>query len=47
MRAPPDELPIRLEDMSVHARGVVILDGISLTFHRGEPTVLLGSGQLP
>jgi tungstate transport system ATP-binding protein len=42
MRAPPDELPIRLDDVSVRARDTVILDRVSLIFERGGPTVLLG-----
>jgi tungstate transport system ATP-binding protein len=42
MRAPPDELPIRLDDVSVLARGTTILDRISLVLGPSGPTVLLG-----
>jgi len=42
MRAPPDELPIRFDDVSVRARDTVILERVSLIFARGGPTVLLG-----
>jgi tungstate transport system ATP-binding protein len=42
MRAPVSDLPIELEDVSVVARGVTILDRIALTLAPGEPTVLIG-----
>lgn len=42
MRAPPEELPIRLDNVGVRARDVTILEGISLLLDRSGPTVLLG-----
>jgi tungstate transport system ATP-binding protein len=42
MRAPPDELPICLHEVSVRVRDTAILDVVSLVFERGGPTVLLG-----
>ena len=42
MRAPRSELPIRLEEASVAAAGVAILDRVSLTIPSGAPTVLIG-----
>jgi tungstate transport system ATP-binding protein len=42
MRAPPDELPIRFDDVRVRARDTLILDRVSLIFERGGPSVLLG-----
>jgi len=42
MRAPMTELPIVLEDVSVRAREVTILDDISLVLAGGPPTVLIG-----
>jgi len=42
MRAPRSELPIRLEEASVAAAGVAILDRVSLTISSGAPTVLIG-----
>jgi tungstate transport system ATP-binding protein len=42
MRAPVSDLPIVLEDVSLIARGVTILDRISLTLAPGAPTVLIG-----
>jgi tungstate transport system ATP-binding protein len=42
MRAPASDLPIVLEEVSVVARGVTILDRISLTLAPGAPTVLIG-----
>jgi tungstate transport system ATP-binding protein len=42
MRAPVSDLPIVLEDVSVVARGVTILDRIELTIGAGTPTVLIG-----
>jgi len=42
MRAPISDLPILLEDASVHVRGVTILERISLALAPGAPTVLIG-----
>jgi tungstate transport system ATP-binding protein len=42
MRAPTSDLPILLEDVSYVARGVTILDNISLALAAGSPTVLIG-----
>jgi tungstate transport system ATP-binding protein len=42
MRAPPEELPIRLEGVWVRARDTTLLEGVSLVLTRGGPTVLLG-----
>jgi tungstate transport system ATP-binding protein len=42
VRAPLSDLPIRLEEVSVAARGVSILDAVSLEFAAGAPTVLIG-----
>jgi len=42
MRAPASDLPIVIEDVSVRARGVTILDRISLELAAGSPTVLIG-----
>ncbi|HEY1362227.1 MAG TPA: ATP-binding cassette domain-containing protein [Xanthobacteraceae bacterium] len=42
MRAPLSDLPIRLEEVSVAARGVSILDAVSLELAAGAPTVLIG-----
>ena len=42
MRAPAADLPIVLEEVSVVARGVTILDRIALTLTPGAPTVLIG-----
>jgi tungstate transport system ATP-binding protein len=42
MRGPMSDLPITLEDASLRAGAVTILDRISLTFRAGAPTVLLG-----
>jgi tungstate transport system ATP-binding protein len=42
MRAPVSDLPIVLDDVSVLAGGVTILDGVSLTLAGGAPTVLIG-----
>jgi tungstate transport system ATP-binding protein len=42
MRAPPEELPIRLEDVGVRARDTTLLEGVSLVLTPGGPTVLLG-----
>jgi tungstate transport system ATP-binding protein len=42
MRAPVNDLPIMFEDVSLLARGVAILERISLTLAPGAPTVLIG-----
>ena len=42
MRAPDSDLPIVLEDVRYGVRGLTILDGISLSFAPGAPTVLIG-----
>jgi tungstate transport system ATP-binding protein len=42
MRAPVCDLPIVLEDVSLIARGVTILDRVSLALANGPPTVLIG-----
>jgi tungstate transport system ATP-binding protein len=42
MRAPINDLPISLDNVSFRAGGVTILDGISLVFSAGAPTVLIG-----
>jgi len=42
MRAPVSDLPIVLQDASVRARNVTILDRITLTLGPGVPTVLIG-----
>lgn len=42
MRAPVTDLPIVFADASVRVRDLTILDGISLTFAPGAPTVLIG-----
>jgi len=42
MRAPVTDLPIVLEDVSVVAGGVTIVDRISLELAAGSPTVLIG-----
>ncbi len=42
MRAPAADLPVMLEDVSILARGVTILDRMRLTFAAGPPTVLIG-----
>jgi tungstate transport system ATP-binding protein len=42
MRAPVSNLPVQLEDVSIIAGGVTILDGVSLAFTLGAPTVLIG-----
>jgi tungstate transport system ATP-binding protein len=42
MRAPAADLPVMLEDVSILARGVTILDRVRLTFAAGPPTVLIG-----
>jgi len=42
MRAPESALPIALENVSVVAGGNAILDGVSLAFAAGPPTILIG-----
>ena len=42
MRASASNLPVMLEDVSVVARALAILDQISLTLAPGAPTVLIG-----
>ncbi len=42
MRAPPSDLPIRFEDVTVSAGAVTVLDRVSLAIHPGAPTVLIG-----
>ena len=42
MRAPVSDLPLMLEEVSLVAREVTILDRISLTFAAGAPTMLVG-----
>jgi tungstate transport system ATP-binding protein len=42
MRAPTSELPIVLEDVSVRAREVTILDRVSIVLAGEAPTVLIG-----
>ena len=42
MRAPLTDLPIVLEDASLAARDVTILDRVTLTLAPGAPTVLIG-----
>ncbi len=42
MRAPPAELPILFDDVRLLARGVTILDGVSIDIRNGSPLVLIG-----
>jgi len=42
MRAPASDLPILFDDVSLVARGVTILDRVSLTLAPGAPSVLIG-----
>jgi tungstate transport system ATP-binding protein len=42
MRALASDLPIRFDDVSVSSGGVTMLDGITLQFDIGAPTVLIG-----
>ena len=42
MRAPATDLPLMLEDVSLLAREVTILDHVRLTFAAGAPTMLVG-----
>lgn len=42
MRAPLSDLPVMLEDVSLRAHEVTILDHVMLTLGAGAPTVLIG-----
>jgi tungstate transport system ATP-binding protein len=42
MRAPPSDLPIRVERATVRAGGRAILDSIDLALNPGAPTLLIG-----
>jgi tungstate transport system ATP-binding protein len=42
MRAPPSDLPIRFEDVTVIAGAVTVLDRLSFIIQPGAPTVLIG-----
>ncbi len=42
MRAPPSELPITIEDVSVRSGGVTILESVSLALTPGTPTAVIG-----
>lgn len=42
MRAPLTDLPVVFEDVSILARGVAILDRVTLTLSAGAPTILIG-----
>jgi tungstate transport system ATP-binding protein len=42
MRAPVSDLPIKFENTTIRARGVVILDSIDATFRAGVPSILVG-----
>ncbi len=42
MRAPATDLPIKLDDVSLLARELTILDRVSLILGAGQPTVLIG-----
>ena len=42
MRAPPSDVPVVLEDVSVLVGPVALLDGVSLRIAAGAPTVLIG-----
>ena len=42
MRAPDTDLPISLQGVSVLARDVAILDGLSLVLEPGAPTIVVG-----
>jgi tungstate transport system ATP-binding protein len=42
MRAPATDLPLIFDDLSVRARGVTILDRVTLTLEAGQPTLLIG-----
>jgi tungstate transport system ATP-binding protein len=42
MRAPSSDLPIAFDNVTVAARSVTILNGITLSINAGMPTVLIG-----
>jgi tungstate transport system ATP-binding protein len=42
MRAPATDLPILLDDVSLVARDVTIIDGVTHVFSPGRPSVLIG-----
>lgn len=42
MRAPLTDLPLVFEDVSILAPDVAILDGVTITFKAGAPTLLIG-----
>jgi len=42
MRAPPSDLPIRFDAVTVRAGAVTVLDRVSLDIAVGQPTVLIG-----
>ena len=42
MRAPAADLPLRLENVTVAAGAITMLDSITLTLSAGAPTVLIG-----
>jgi tungstate transport system ATP-binding protein len=42
MRAPLSDLPLVLEDVTLRARDVTILDRVSLALTPGKPTMLIG-----
>ena len=42
MRAPASDLPLILDEVTVRARGVTILNGINLSLDAGAPTLLIG-----
>jgi tungstate transport system ATP-binding protein len=42
MRAPPSELPITIDDVSVRSGGVALLESVSLVLAAGAPTVVIG-----
>jgi tungstate transport system ATP-binding protein len=42
MRAPASDLPLMLVEARIEAGEVAILDGLSLTFSAGPPTILIG-----
>jgi tungstate transport system ATP-binding protein len=42
MRAPPSDMPVALEDVSVLIGPVALLDGVNLQVSPGGPTVLIG-----
>jgi tungstate transport system ATP-binding protein len=42
MRAPPSDLPIRFERVTMRAGGRAILDAVDMTLNPGAPTLLIG-----